>query len=269
MSGAPIGVSSELAVVRPPGVGGLDDPPQPQPQRLLLNSGDLRATALDLELGDAPGPQSITHRARLIAPVEMQGPDLVEQPCGVDGVDGGLEHGDVVAVGAVDRPAHRYAVTLGGDRPLPAELGPIRWIGAGSLAPIGRLVQRAIQGDIVEVEADDPVEGGKCLGLELLEHACMDPFITSSAQGGVGHLVVKDCLDIDPRRPRDQADHDPSEAQPIRHARPVASEAVGPAGGGQERLDRLPDDIPDFGLECTHDDGEVLPQVVGVGVHPA
>ena len=46
----------------------------------------------------APGPQSITHRARVIAPVEMQGPDLVEQPCGVDGVDGGLEHGDVVAV---------------------------------------------------------------------------------------------------------------------------------------------------------------------------
>jgi hypothetical protein len=130
-------------------------------------------------------------------------------------------------------------------------------------------VQRAIQGDIVEVEADDPVEGGKCLGLELLEHACMDPFITSSAQGGVGHLVVKDCLDIDPRRPRDQADRDPSEAQPIRHARPVASEGVGPAGGGQERLDRLPDDIHDFGLECTHDDGEVLPQVVGVGVHPA
>ena len=29
--------------------------------------------------------------------------------------------------------------------------------------------------------------------------------------------------------------------------------------------DRLPDDIHDFGLECTHDDGEVLPQVVGVG----
>ena len=43
-------------------------------------------------------------------------------------------------------------------------------------------MQRAIQGDIVEVEADDPVEGGKCLGLELLEHACMDPFITSGAQ---------------------------------------------------------------------------------------
>src|SRR5687768_5597003 len=81
MSGAPIGVSSELAVVRPPGVGGLDDPPQPQPKRLLLHSGDLRATALDLEFGDAPGPQSITHRARVIAPVEMQGPDLVEQPC--------------------------------------------------------------------------------------------------------------------------------------------------------------------------------------------
>src|SRR4051795_12276091 len=71
------------------------------------------------------------------------------------GVSDRLGHGDVVAVGAVDRPAHRYAVTLGGDRPLPAELGPIRWIGAGSLAPIWRLVQRAMQGDIVEVEADD------------------------------------------------------------------------------------------------------------------
>ena len=67
----------------------------------------------------------------------------------------------------------RIGITLG-------STGPIRWIGAGSLAPIGRLVQRAIQGDIVEVEADDPVEGGKCLGLELLEHACMDPFITSA-----------------------------------------------------------------------------------------
>ena len=90
-------------------------------------------------------------------------------------------------------------------------------------------MQRAIQGDIVEVEADDPVEGGKCLGLELLEHAgpAIDS-ITSSAQGGVGHLAGAGAAD---RRPQHHID--------------------------------------DFGLECTHDDGEVLPQVVGVGVHPA
>src|SRR3954465_15073154 len=51
------------------------------------------------------------------------------------GVSDRLEHGDVVAVGAVEPPAHRYAVTLGGDRPLPAELGPIRWIGAPVPSP--------------------------------------------------------------------------------------------------------------------------------------
>ena len=80
--------------------------------------------------------------------------------------------------------------------------------------------------------------------------------------------MVKDCLDIDPRPPVTRRI-----MIPLKHSRSGTRSRWHPRGGTgwwrQERLDRLPDDIHDFGLECTHDDGEVLPQVVGVGVHPA
>jgi hypothetical protein len=52
---ASVGAATELPVVRPPGVGGFDDPAEPEAQRLLLHPGDLGAASLDLELVDALG----------------------------------------------------------------------------------------------------------------------------------------------------------------------------------------------------------------------
>jgi hypothetical protein len=114
-------------------------------------------------------------------------------------------------------------------------------------------LQRAVHADIAQVQADDAVEGGHCFGLELFEHAGLDPFVASGAQGGVGYLAVEDRFDVDPRGARDETDQDPPEAQPVRHARPVTAEWVGSIGNRQQRFDRCPDGSYHSGLERAHD----------------
>ena len=138
----------------------------------------------------------------------------------------------VVAVGAVDGPADGHAVAFGGNGPLPSQLGSIRWVRAGSLATTWRLVQRPVEGDVVEVEADDPIERGERFGLERLEHAGGDPLIASCSQGGVRDLVFEDRFDVDPRRTGHQANQQASEAEPVRCLRAVAAEGVARSGGG-------------------------------------
>jgi len=92
-------------------------------------------------------------------------------------------------------------------------------------------VQRTIEGHIVEIEPDDPVERGERFGLERVEHPGVDPLVAAPSQGRVGHLVIEDRFDVDPRRSGHQADEDPSEAQPVRHAGPVTAEWVSTTGG--------------------------------------
>jgi hypothetical protein len=53
-------------------------------------------------------------------------------------------------------------------------------------------------------------------GVDLLEHPGVDPLVPTGAQRGVGHLVVEDCFDIDPRGAGHQPDQDPPEAEPVR-----------------------------------------------------
>lgn len=218
VAGSSVGVAAELAVVRPPGVGRFDDPSQTEPQRLLLDARQLGAAALDLELVDARAAEPVSHGAGVVATIEAQGADLGEQTGVADCVEGGCEHAYVVAVGPVDRPADRDAVAFGGDGPLPAQLRPISGVRAGSFAAVGSLVQLTIEGHIVEIEPDDPVERGERFGLERVEHPGVDPLVAAPSQGRVGHLVIEDRFDVDPRRSGHQADEDPSEAQPVRHA---------------------------------------------------
>src|SRR5215212_3950319 len=45
-----VGVAAELAVVRPPRVGGLDDPSHAEPSWLLLHAGNLGASPLDVDV---------------------------------------------------------------------------------------------------------------------------------------------------------------------------------------------------------------------------
>ena len=50
-------------------------------------------------------------------------------------------------------------------------------------------------------------ERGECFGFEGIEHAGVDPLIAPSAQGRIGHLVIADRFDVDPRG----AGHQPDE----------------------------------------------------------
>jgi hypothetical protein len=75
--------------------------------------------------------QPVPHGTGVVAAVEVQDTGLGEQAGLVDGIEGGLEQGDVFAVGAVEGPADRDAVAFGGYGPLPAQLGPV-----GGLGPV-------------------------------------------------------------------------------------------------------------------------------------
>jgi hypothetical protein len=89
-------------------------------------------------------------------------------------------------------------------------------------------LQRAVEGDIVKVEADDPVERGECFGLEGIEQTGLDPLVAPSAQGHIGHLVTEDRFDVDPRGAGHQPDEQTTEAQPVRDATPVTAQRMRP-----------------------------------------
>ena len=125
-----VGVSAELAVVRQPGVGGFDDPAQPERDGLGSVIAGL-AAALDDVIVETGSAELASDLGVVVAAVEMDGVDLVEPAVRGDGIDGGLQQADVVAVRAVDRPAERDAVTVDADRPLPPSLA--RSVG---LAPV-------------------------------------------------------------------------------------------------------------------------------------
>lgn len=108
--------------------------------------------------------------------------DVIEESGGLDRVDGRGEEFDVVAVRFIDRPAERDTVTLDADRPLPAELRPICGVLAGAFAAVGGLVQAAIDGDLAQVETDDPAERRHRLSVDLVEDASVDPFVAAGTQ---------------------------------------------------------------------------------------
>ena len=97
--------------------------------------------------------------------------------------------------------------------PLPAELGAIRRVRAGSFTSVGCLVQRAVQRDVAEIETDDPIERRECFSDEIVEHAGVDPLVAPGPQRRVRHCKVEDRFDIDPRRAGHQTDQDPSETE--------------------------------------------------------
>lgn len=155
-----------------------------------------------------------------------------------------------------------HAVTLGGNRPLPADLAAIRGVRAGFLAAVGRFVQRAVHRDMVEVQLDDLVERGVRFGFEPFEHPGRDPLIATGSQRRVRHLEVQDRFDVDPGGAGHEPDEDPPEAQVIVSSTAMTSQRMGPVGLREQRLEALPENIDHFTLERAHDDG-YLHQVVG------
>lgn len=111
VDGLAVGVAAELSVVRQPRVRRFDDPPLPEPHRLVL-AWFFGAAALDVEIVEAEGCEARAYDRVVVAAVEVQRLDVAEQAGGVDGLDGRLQQADVVAVRAVDRPADRDAVTV-------------------------------------------------------------------------------------------------------------------------------------------------------------
>src|SRR5690606_35002055 len=152
----------------------------------------------------------------VVAPVEVQRGDVVVQPGGRNSVEGRLQQDEVDAVGAVDGPPDPEAVAIGGDGPLPSAFAPVSGVGAGGLAAVGGLVERPVDGHVVQLEADDPVEGRNGFVAELFEQPSGDPLVTASSEGGIGDLVVEDRFDVDPRGTGDETDQQAPEAQPIR-----------------------------------------------------
>ena len=76
---ASVGAATELAVVRPPGVGRFNDPAKAEVQRLLLHARDRGPSALDLELVKASVSELAADLLVVVAPVEVEGADVVEQ----------------------------------------------------------------------------------------------------------------------------------------------------------------------------------------------
>ncbi len=112
VSGASVGVAAELAVVREPRVGAFDDPAQAEGHGPRRGVGAAFVAFLDGQVVESEGGQSVPDDGVVVAAIEVQRVDVGEQPVGCDVVEGGLEESDVVAVGAVDGPADRRAVTL-------------------------------------------------------------------------------------------------------------------------------------------------------------
>jgi hypothetical protein len=135
----------------------------------FLDAAELRAAPLDLELGDREVGEQLTHDGVVVAAVEVHRADIVEQTGQRDGTQRGFEHADVVAVRAVDRPGDRDAVTFGGHRPLPAQLGSITRVRARSLTAARCLLQRPVERDVVKIESDDPIERGERFGGERID----------------------------------------------------------------------------------------------------
>lgn len=91
----------------------------PSGHELLRRCGAAGANAAADEIGDPDGGDEASYDAVVVAAVEMQGLGVVEHPSVGDGVERGGQEDAVVAVGAVRGPAHRDAVPVGEQGPLP------------------------------------------------------------------------------------------------------------------------------------------------------
>ena len=97
------------------------------------------AAALDHVIVEASSAELASDFGVVVAAVEVEGVDLVEPAVGGDGLDSRLQQADVVAIGAVDGPAERDAVTVDADGPLPTAFGPVTGVRTGAVTTVGAL----------------------------------------------------------------------------------------------------------------------------------
>ena len=74
---------------------------------------------------------------------------------------------------------------VGRDRPFPPDLGSVRGVGAGPFTTTRGFVQAAVDGDLGQVQTDDPVVAVDGFFDELVEDPGGEPFGAPGAQGGL------------------------------------------------------------------------------------
>ena len=151
-----VGVATELAVVRQPRVGALDDPPATERDRQLPRLLRLASSThgrgdhpVDADLFQLPADTPI-----VVSAVDVQRLDLREQALVVDGLQRVGQEAPCHAGWPAPPPSRWDALGVGGDRPLPAELPPINWAFARAFPAAGGLVERSVDDGLGGVEAD-------------------------------------------------------------------------------------------------------------------
>ena len=95
-----------------------------------------------------PGLAASSGELAVVAAVQVQGLNVQQESAGGDGLQGWFEQDVVVAVRPVDDPADGDPAQVGGDRPLPADLGLVGGAGASPFTAAGGFVQAAAGGDL-------------------------------------------------------------------------------------------------------------------------
>lgn len=171
-----------MPVVGPPGVGGFNDPAQAESEAVGFAWFGFGASFLDVVFVDSSVVEEAPDHGVVKAAVQADCGDLVEVAVVFDGVEGGFEEFDVVAVRSIDGPPDGDAGGFDADGPFPAEFGAIYWAFAGAFASTGRFVNAAVDRYDIEIESEESVIAGESFGAELVEYASGDPFIAAFTQ---------------------------------------------------------------------------------------
>jgi hypothetical protein len=129
-------------------------------------------------------------------------------------------------------------------------LATIHRAGPGGLAAAGRLGDAAIHGQMVQLQAEQPLVGGQHRTAQLLGHTGTDPLVPAAAQGGrraagIGDTAVAaaEHQDLD----------ELVEDDPVRDAGSVAAEGMGVVAGGQQRSNLDPQRFQDGRWQGRHE----------------
>ena len=96
----------------------------------------------------------------------------------------------VVPVGPGQHDADGQAVALAQDGALLAGLGPVGGVGSGVVPAAGGLHAAPVDREVLQIQADQPVEGLKDSLFQVGEYTVMDPLIAPLAQCGGRDLLV-------------------------------------------------------------------------------
>jgi hypothetical protein len=116
-----------------------------------------------------------------------------------------------------------------------------------------------------QIETDETVVAGEGFINETIEHTCLPPLVTPSAQRGLG-AFAEPTGDV-PRAAGDEPEQECFEAASVVASWPVTAERVLIDDNGKTRFDCLPDDVDNARMECEHE-GDLHGFVAGFWIAP-